>query len=305
MRTLLLNPPAFSDPSRFERESDIYWYPVDLCRTAAVLADCRVVDAPPHQVSALESIELAADFELVVLLTSESGVSIDLKLVEMMKIVNPSLKVAFVGPGVSVDVERSLENTAVDYVVHGEYCSAIAAIANGMTPQEHQPAWVTKVYQRDLDIRRYRVPFLLYPYMSLSARRAADEVVAEIEHARTVFPDVREYFFDDDVFRDPKPRVLELCSRLQTLKSTWSCKTTATADFETLMAMRDSGCRLVVLEPASGETAELPRQLAEYCRKLGIEIGGQRAPIKSRLSRLFSFVGGSLRNGAIVNTTHT
>jgi hypothetical protein len=252
----------------------------------------------------LESIELAADFELVVLLISGSGLSIDLKLAEMMKIVNARLKVAFVGPGVSVDVERSLENTAVDFVVRGEYCSAIAAIANCLPPEAHQSTWVTKVYQRDLNILRYRVPFLLYPYMSLRARRPADEVAAEIEYARKVFPEVREFFFDDDVFRDPKPQVLELCSRLQTLRSTWSCKTTAAAGFETLMAMRDAGCRLVVLEPSSGDTAELPQQFTEYCRKLGIGIGGQGAPIKGRLNRLFSFARGSLRNGAIVNTTN-
>jgi len=27
--------------------------------------------------------------------------------------------------------------------------------------------WVTDVYKRDIDVTRYNVPFLLYPYVSL------------------------------------------------------------------------------------------------------------------------------------------
>jgi hypothetical protein len=289
MRTLLLNPPSFSDPVRDRREAEVHWYPVDLCRTAAVLTDSKVVDAPAHQISALECIEMAADFELVVLLTSTSEVSIDLKLAEMMKIVNPKVKVALVGPGVPVQMERSLENTAVDLVVHGEYCSAIADFANGEPHERHQAAWVTKIYQRDLDIRRYFVPYLLYPYISMGTWRAVDDVAAEIDYALRVLPEVREVFFDDYGLFEQKSRVLELCSKLRPLRFTWSCKSTVATDYETLQVMRDSGCRLVVVEsPGDGFTT--------HCRKLGLAIHGQGLPTKSRMNRLLSFVGGPLRH---------
>jgi hypothetical protein len=46
---------------------------------------------------------MAKNFELVVLFTSSLGIRIDLKIAEMMKDTNPKLKVAFVGPPVTIE----------------------------------------------------------------------------------------------------------------------------------------------------------------------------------------------------------
>jgi len=40
-----------------------------------MLPDSKVVDAPPHKISVAETVEMARDFELVVLFTSTLGKS--------------------------------------------------------------------------------------------------------------------------------------------------------------------------------------------------------------------------------------
>ena len=113
-----------------------------------------------------------------------------------MKDVNPKLKVAFVGPPVTVEPEKTLLGTkAIDFVVRREFDYQIVDYANGK-PLEELPGvsfrknghvvnnpegpaienldelpWVTKVYKRDLDITRYNVPFLLNPFISLYTSR--------------------------------------------------------------------------------------------------------------------------------------
>ena len=70
MRTLFLNPPSFEGfdggaSSRWPaaREIESYWYPVWLCYPAGMLADSKVVDAPPHGVSIEQTVAMAKDFD--------------------------------------------------------------------------------------------------------------------------------------------------------------------------------------------------------------------------------------------------
>ena len=203
MRTLFLNPPSFEGfdggaGSRWpaSREIESYWYPVWICYPAGMLPDSKVVDAPPHKISIEQTVAMARDFELLVLYTSTPGFSVDVKIAEMMKGTNPKLKVAFIGPPVTIEPEKSLrQGKAIDFVVRREFDYQIASYAQG-TPMEELPGvsfrkngsfvhnpegpviedldalpWVTKVYKRDLDITRYNVPFLLNPYISFYTTR--------------------------------------------------------------------------------------------------------------------------------------
>jgi hypothetical protein len=115
MRTLFLNPPSFEGfdggaGSRWpaSREIESYWYPVWLCYPAGMLEDSKVVDAPPHKITIDQTVAMANDFELLVLFTSSPGFHIDVKIAEMMKDVNSKMKVAFVGPPVTIEPEKSL-----------------------------------------------------------------------------------------------------------------------------------------------------------------------------------------------------
>ena len=94
MRTLFLNPPSFEGfdggaSSRWpaSREIESYWYPVWLCYPAGMLPDSKVVDAPPHKISIEQTVEMAQDFELLVLFTSTPGFEVDCRIAEMMKAV--------------------------------------------------------------------------------------------------------------------------------------------------------------------------------------------------------------------------
>ena len=297
-----------------------------------MLADSRVVDAPPHRVSAIQTVEIAKDFELVVLFTSSMGLRIDLKIAAMMKDANPKLKVAFVGPPVAIEPEITLRDPAVDFIVRREFDLQVANYANG-TPLEELPGasfrkngaivhnpdsspienldqlpWVTKVYKRDLDIARYNVPFLLHPFISFYTSRgcpamctfclwpqthsghrwrlrSSNDVAAEVRYALEAFPGVKEIFFDDDTFNYKKERTLELCEKLKPLKFTWSCTSRVTTDYETLKAMRESGCRLLIVGYESGDpqilrnikkgaTIEMAQRFTENCKKLGLTIHG-------------------------------
>ena len=209
MRTLFLNPPSFEGfdggaSSRWpaSREIESYWYPVWLCYPAGMLPDSKVVDAPPHKISIEQTVEMGKDFELLVLYTSTPGFHVDVKMAEMMKDVNPKLKVAFVGPPVTTEPDKTLLGTkAIDFVVRREFDHQIVDFAKGKPLDElpgvsfrrnghivnnpEGPAiedldslpWVTKVYKRDLDITRYNVPFLLNPFVSLYTSRGCPALV--------------------------------------------------------------------------------------------------------------------------------
>jgi radical SAM superfamily enzyme YgiQ (UPF0313 family) len=168
--------------------------------------------------------------------------------------------------------------------------------------------WVTKVYRRDLDVTRYTVPFLLHPYISFYTTRgcpamctfclwpqthsghrwrlrSTDDVAAEVRYALEQFPYIKEIFFDDDTFNYRKERTLELCAKLKPLKFTWSCTSRVTTDYETLKAMKDAGCRLLIVGYESGEqeilknikkgaTIDMAERFTANCKKLGLVIHG-------------------------------
>lgn len=338
MRTLFLNPPSFEGfdggaSSRWPatREIESYWYPVWLCYPAGMLPDSKVVDAPPHKISIEQTVAMAKDFELLVLFTSTPGLSVDIKMAEMMKDVNPKLKVCFVGPPVTVEPEKILRSsTAIDFVVRREFDHQIVDFANGKPLEDipnvsfrkngeyiHNPEggyienlddlpWVTKVYKRDLDFRRYNVPFLLNPFISLYTSRGCpamctfclwpqthsghrwrlrsnDDVTNEVKWALQNFDGLKEIFFDDDTFNYKGARTIDLCKKLGPLDFTWSCTSRVTTDVDTLKAMKDAGCRLMIVGYESGDpqilknikkgaTVDMARRFTENAHKLGITI---------------------------------
>jgi hypothetical protein len=68
-----------------------------------MLPDSKVVDAPPHGVSIADTVAMAGDFEFLVLFTSTPGFEVDVKIAERMRDKNPKLKIAFVGPPVTIE----------------------------------------------------------------------------------------------------------------------------------------------------------------------------------------------------------
>src|SRR3984885_4311873 len=84
LKTIFLNPPSFENfdggaSSRWPatREIESYWYPVWLTYPAGLLEGSRLLDAPPHHVSAQETIEICKGYEFLVLFTSTVGLEVD------------------------------------------------------------------------------------------------------------------------------------------------------------------------------------------------------------------------------------
>ena len=92
MKTLLLNPPSFEKfdggaGSRWPatREIESYWYPVWLAYPTGMLPGSRLLDGPPHHIKPAEVVQIAQDYEFVVLFTSTVGFTSDLRMARSMK----------------------------------------------------------------------------------------------------------------------------------------------------------------------------------------------------------------------------
>jgi hopanoid biosynthesis associated radical SAM protein HpnJ len=168
--------------------------------------------------------------------------------------------------------------------------------------------FVTDVYQRDLVIEDYFIGYLLHPYLSFYTgrgcrsrctfclwpqtigghryrTRSPENVIAELKQAKRMFPQVKEYFFDDDTFTDDLPRAEQIGRGLGELGLTWSCNAKAIVPYETLKVLKNNGLRLLLVgyETGSqqilnnirkGTRVDVARRFTEDCHKLGIVIHG-------------------------------
>jgi len=250
-----------------------------------------------------------------------------------MKETNPNLKIAFVGPHVTVLPEESLRaSKAIDFIGRKEFDYSVTEFAAGEPVEEiagisyrrngsvvHNPdrepiadldslPFAVDIYKRDLDITRYNVPFLLHPFLSFYTERgcpalctfclwpqtlsghpwrvrSSDNVAEEVRRALAYYPNLKEIFFDDDTFNIRAARVKELCAKLQPLNFTWSCTSRVTVEYETLKAMKEAGCRLLIVGYESGDpqilknikkgaTVEQAIEFTKNCKKLGLVIHG-------------------------------
>jgi hopanoid biosynthesis associated radical SAM protein HpnJ len=168
--------------------------------------------------------------------------------------------------------------------------------------------WVTPVYKRDLVIENYFGGYLQHPYISFYTGRgcksrctfclwpqtvgghryrvrSVENVVAEVKWAKEAFPQVKEFFFDDDTLTDNGPRVEELARGLGRLGVTWSCNAKANVPRKTLEVMKDNGLRLLLVGYETGNQqilfnikkgmrVEFARRFTKDCHELGIVIHG-------------------------------
>jgi hopanoid biosynthesis associated radical SAM protein HpnJ len=167
---------------------------------------------------------------------------------------------------------------------------------------------VMDVYARDLEIERYFIGYLRHPYVSHYSGRGCpaqctfclwpqtvggqkyrakspEAVAREMAHAQRLFPQVKEFFFDDDTFTAYQPRAREIAKHLGKLGMTWSCNARANVNYDTLKTMRDNGLRLLLVGYESGDQRildnikkgiriEEARKFTQHCHELGIVIHG-------------------------------
>ena len=168
--------------------------------------------------------------------------------------------------------------------------------------------FATDVYEHNVTVEKYNVPFLLHPFVSFyTARgcpalctfclwpqtlsghawrtRSVENVAREFRQAHKMFPQAKEFFFDDDTFNIRKDRVVALCKEFKPVGFQWSCTARVHGDYETLKAMADAGCRLLIVGFESGDaqilknikkgqTLEMGRNFVKNCKKVGIRVHG-------------------------------
>ncbi|PHX95684.1 MAG: hopanoid biosynthesis associated radical SAM protein HpnJ [Pedosphaera sp.] len=168
--------------------------------------------------------------------------------------------------------------------------------------------WVADVYKRDLEIEKYFIGYLQHPYVSMYTGRgcpaqctfclwpqtigghkyrvrSAQNVADEMAYMKKIFPQVREFFFDDDTFTANLPRAREIAKKLGPLGVDWSCNSRANLDYDTIKSLKDNGLRLFLVGYESGNddtltrikkgvtTAEM-RRFTKDCHKAGVVIHG-------------------------------
>jgi hopanoid biosynthesis associated radical SAM protein HpnJ len=168
--------------------------------------------------------------------------------------------------------------------------------------------FVTPVYKRDLTIENYFIGYLKHPYISFYTgrgcksrctfclwpqtvgghryrTRSVGHVIDEMRWAKAAFPQVKEFFFDDDTFTDDTPRAEAIARELGKLNIVWSCNAKANVKRGTLKVMRDNGLRLLLVGYESGNQqilhnikkgmrVDVAERFTKDCHELGIVIHG-------------------------------
>ncbi len=316
------------------REVTSYWYPTWLAQPAALTPGSRLLDCPPHDVDLAKCLAIAKDYDYVIINTSTPSLKNDCKVAEAIKQQKPDTKIGFVGAHTMVLPTETLKTSwAIDWVGRKEFDYTCAEVAEGrdlasvaglsykdkdgkikhnpereMIPNMDALPWVADVYQRDLQIEKYFIGYLLHPYVSLYTGRGCpaqctfclwpqtigghkyrvrspQNVADEMAYMKKLFPQVREFFFDDDTFTANLPRAREIAKKLGPLGLTWSCNSRANLDYDTIKSFKDNGLRLFLVGYESGNdetlthikkgvTTDEMRRFTKDCHKAGVVIHG-------------------------------
>jgi hopanoid biosynthesis associated radical SAM protein HpnJ len=168
--------------------------------------------------------------------------------------------------------------------------------------------FVTPIYKRDLDVSKYFIGYLRHPYLSFYTgrgcksrctfclwpqtvgghryrTRSVGNVLDELRWAKQAFPEVKEFFFDDDTFTDDTIRAEAIAREMGKLNIVWSCNAKANVPRETLKVLKDNGLRLLLVGYETGNQQilynikkgmriEVARAFSKHCHELGITIHG-------------------------------
>ena len=204
MRSLFLQAPSFDGydggaGARYQAKREIksFWYPTWLAQPAALCEGSKLIDAPAHDLSFDDIKHHATERDLVILHTSTPSFRSDVKTAEMLKALNPNLKVGFIGATVAVDAAWAMDNAApVDFVARNEFDFTVREVAEGrdlsqikgisyrnsagvvvhnedreiLTNMDLLP-FVTPIYKRDLVMENYFIGYLKHPYVSFYTGR--------------------------------------------------------------------------------------------------------------------------------------
>ncbi|MBY8828117.1 hopanoid biosynthesis associated radical SAM protein HpnJ [Hephaestia mangrovi] len=174
---------------------------------------------------------------------------------------------------------------------------------------------VSPIYKRDLDTSKYYGGYQRHPYISFYTgrgcksrctfclwpqtisghryrHRSVPKVIEEVKYILREMPEVKEIFFDDDTLADAHDFVVELSGELAKLgfgkkgfDVTWGCNAKANVPQPVLKAMKEGGCRVLLVGYESGNQkilhnikkglrTDVARQFTKDAHALGLTIHG-------------------------------
>ena len=198
MKSLFLQAPSFDGYDggagaryQMKREVKSFWFPTWLAQAAAMVPGSKIIDAPPHNLSFADIEADVKSHELIVIHTSTPSFKSDCKTATMIRAINPTAKIGFIGAKVAVEPDQSMAACpALDFVARNEYDFTIQELASGaewstiagitwrnaageiisnpereiLVDMDKLPS-VLPLYKQ-LDVKQYFGGYLLHPYMS-------------------------------------------------------------------------------------------------------------------------------------------
>ncbi|PXA85145.1 hopanoid biosynthesis associated radical SAM protein HpnJ [Nostoc sp. 3335mG] len=174
---------------------------------------------------------------------------------------------------------------------------------------------VSPIYRRDLDLTKYFGGYQRHPYVSFYTgrgcksrctfclwpqtiaghryrHRSVAAVIEEVKYVLKEMPEIKEIFFDDDTLADAHDFVVELSGEMRKLgfgtkgfDITWGCNAKANVPQPVLKAMKEGGCRVLLVGYESGNQqilhnikkgllTKVARQFTKDAHALGLTIHG-------------------------------
>ena len=204
LKTLFLQAPSFEGfdggaGSRYQatREIKSFWYPTWLAQPAALVPDSRLLDAPARGLDVPTCLNIARDYELIIMHTSTPSFATDVQFAALVKQQAPNTLIGLVGAKTMVDPAGSLQNApSVDFVCREEFDFTCKEVAEGIPLAQirglsfrdlsgnivhnlsrpvlenmDELPFVAPIYKRDLNIGDYFIGYLKHPYVSFYTGR--------------------------------------------------------------------------------------------------------------------------------------
>ena len=140
----------------------------------------------------------------------------------------------------------------------------------------------------------FRCNFCVYPqtmHGHAFRARSAENVVGEFQYIADNFPDVHEVVIEDDTFTANKKRVLEICRLLKERgldkRLKWLCNARVDLDYETMKAMKEAGCRLIIPGIESGN-----QQILDNIKK------------GTKVEQFYSYVANAKKAGLLIHACY-
>ncbi len=190
--------------------------------------------------------------------------------------------------------------------------------------------FVSAVYKRHLNITDYFYAHCQFPVISIFAsrgcyarcnycvypeqmfgrrqrRRTPENIAAEFAYIQSELPQVKEVLIDDDTFSFHQEHTLEFCELMleKKIRLPWTVECRANLQYETMVMMKQAGCRLIVVgfESADdnilsnvkkGITSNRMKQFVADARRAGVMIHscfmvGNRGESRETMARSLGF----------------